>query len=112
MQNFAGKAWWVTAEPDFSPFSMASFVRVHATLCLMKNFSEADREQLCFDQIAEGFASALVTAQLIDEQMDESPTSPLQEVERLKVVGGSDRLKGSDVRAMPASRVKSFTRPQ
>ena len=80
MQNFAGKAWWVTAEPDFSPFSMASFVRVHATLCLMKNFSEADREQLCFDQIAEGFASALVTAQLIDEQMDESPTSPLQEV--------------------------------
>lgn len=80
MQNRAGQAWWVTAEPDFSPFSMASFVRVHATLCLMKNFSEADREQLCFDQIAEGFASALVTAQLIDEQMDESPTSPLQEV--------------------------------
>ena len=58
-----------------------SFVRQErASLCLMKSLSEADREKLCFDQIAEGFASALVTAQLIDEQMDESPTAPLQEV--------------------------------
>ncbi len=46
----------------------------------MKNLSEADREQFCYDQIAEGFAIALVTAQLIDEQRDESPTAPLHEV--------------------------------
>ena len=62
--------------PHFDRFIRQEF----ETLCLMKNLTEADCEQFRFDQIAEGFASALVTAQLIDEQMDESPTAPLHAV--------------------------------
>lgn len=51
----------------------------------MDNAADSDREAKKLEQVAEGFAIALVTAQLIDEQMEENSDAAHQDIEKLAV---------------------------
>lgn len=67
----------------------------------MEASPENDPRSFDLDQVAAGFASALVTAQLIDEQMDEMPTLPLDDVQALAVRAATRARFAIDKARMP-----------
>lgn len=67
----------------------------------METSPENDPTSFDLDQVAAGFASALVTAQLIDEQMDEMPTVPLDDVQAMAVRAATRAGLAIDKAMMP-----------